>query len=504
MRPNREITRNRERGATVLLFTFCTFLLIVPMIGLAIDGSIAMWTKAKLSAAVDAAALAAGRSVSVSGNLQQEQSAATTVAQEWFAANFPSGWLNTSVVSGPTVNVQQSGKTITASVSASVQAPLFFMRIFGSNFQNVTVSASAQSSRRNLVLILVLDRSGSMSTSGACPTMIADAQSFVNYFTDGFDELGLITFSSSANLDYSPTLYFKSSSPSLSSTIGQIACTGATATTQALNLAYTTMQQVNEPGALNVIVLFTDGQPNAINASWPVRTSAHSAYYRYAYNASYSSQTVNSMPVFCTSTSNISGSMTVAGFHGGVIGQTWGIYNPSPQGITQGSVPPVSAPGCSFDTYHSGYVSNNVDVARQDIAYIPSTDAYGNSTLVSLFNGSAYKPVDMFPSGDGYAGYPRVDEQENGIVAASFNSADNQAYKIRHDSTFTPIIFTIGLGGAPDAPIDQDFLERIANDPRGSSYESTLAAGTFAYAPNASQLQMAFYQIASEILRLSQ
>jgi Flp pilus assembly protein TadG len=47
----------------MVLFTMLIALVIVPMVGLAIDGSIAFWARAKLSAAVDAAALAAGRSI---------------------------------------------------------------------------------------------------------------------------------------------------------------------------------------------------------------------------------------------------------------------------------------------------------------------------------------------------------------------------------------------------------------------------------------------------------
>lgn len=472
MKPNLTHVRG-ERGATVLLFTFCTFLLVIPMVGLAIDGSIAMWTKAKLSAAVDAAALAAGRSLSVSGNVDQEEAAATTVAQKWFAANFPSGWLNTTIVSGPTVNVQQSGKTITASVSASVEAPLFFMRIFGSSFQNVTVSASAQSSRRNLVLILVLDRSGSMSTSGACPIMVADAQNFVNYFTDGFDELGLVTFSSSANpnLDYAPNLDFKSSTPTLSSVIGQIQCTGATSTTQALHIAYTALQNVNQPLALNAIVLFTDGQPNTILAkNWQINSGGS-----------------------CTNplkTGIIPG--TIAGtITTDTSNDPYGIYDPSLYtGMNQGgrlnALSPAStynATGCRFESSGLQYIGGGGG-HQADIASIPSQDYYGNSTSGYQGSASSFSGTNM--------------------LAASFNTADNQAYVIRHDATLGyPMIFTIGLGSDVDSTAQQ-FLERVANDPRASSYDSTIPAGTFVYAPDATQLQTAFYEIASEILRLSQ
>lgn len=457
-----------ERGATVLLFTFCSFLVIIPMVGLAIDGSIALWTKAKLSAAVDAAALAAGRSVNVSGDPTQEQALAQSVAEKWFPANFPAGWLDAKVVSGPTVNVAEDNKTLTTSVQASVQAPLFFLRILGNNFQHVTVSASAQSSRRNLVLILVLDRSGSMSQSGSCGTLVTDAQNFVNYFTDGFDTLGLVTFSSSANLDYAPNTYFKSSSPTLSSVIGQIQCAGATSTTQALNVAYSAMEQENQQGALNVIVLFTDGQPNTIlSKNWPINSSGS-----------------------CTNPlgtgiipGTITGAITTAG------SSPYGIYDPSQYtGMNQGgSLSPISssynATGCRFEKYGL----NSIGGSTPDIASIPSQDVFGN--LTTGYSGSNLK----FNGTD--------------IVDASFNSAVNQAISIRQDPTLQPVIFTIGLGSGVGTT-EQQFLERVANDPRAPAdqygYDSNYAAGTFVYAPDATELQTAFYEIASEILRLSQ
>ena len=84
--------------------------IVIPMISLAIDGCIWDWAKAKLSAAVDAAAFAAGRSLSPgAGNFQ---SAAQSTAYEYFAANFPTGWLGTSVVGGqPTVTPVQNTNT---------------------------------------------------------------------------------------------------------------------------------------------------------------------------------------------------------------------------------------------------------------------------------------------------------------------------------------------------------------------------------------------------------
>src|SRR6202000_2420300 len=127
------------------------------------------WVKAKLSAATDGAAFAAGRSLSPTST--NFQTAAQTTAYDYFAANFPAGWLGTSVVGGqpvatqPTVAVvlNTNTKITTITVDAQATVPLYFARVMGIN--TVTVSAHAQASRRDANIILVLDRSGSMASS---------------------------------------------------------------------------------------------------------------------------------------------------------------------------------------------------------------------------------------------------------------------------------------------------------------------------------------------------
>jgi Flp pilus assembly protein TadG len=62
------------------------------------------------------------------------------------------------------------------------------------------------------------------------------------------------------------------------------------------------------------------------------------------------------------------------------------------------------------------------------------------------------------------------------------------------------VIFSIGLGDK----ISQSFLQQIANDPAGSSYNPNLPSGEAVFAANASDLQSVFQTIAAEILlRLS-
>ena len=132
-------SRPAERGATLIMFTMLTAMVLIPMVGLAIDGSVLYWTKAKLSAAVDAAALAVGRDLS---------SDSTTTAQTYVYANLPQGWLGTSYTPAPTALVQNDTPTQgtrRVTVSASVTVPLYFMRILGQ--PSAVVSASGVSCR---------------------------------------------------------------------------------------------------------------------------------------------------------------------------------------------------------------------------------------------------------------------------------------------------------------------------------------------------------------------
>jgi len=85
---------------------------------------------------------------------------------------------------------------------------------------------------------------------------------------------------------------------------------------------------------------------------------------------------------------------------------------------------------------------------------------------------------------------------------AAENAADAQAQTIRNDATYKTVIYTIGLGGTSSQPIDDELLERIANDPRSTSYNSSQSTGE--YIPcTAAGLASAFQQVASQILHLS-
>jgi Flp pilus assembly protein TadG len=202
----------RERGATLLMVTFVSAFLLIPIIGVCIDGAVLYWAKARLSSAVDAAALATARSLNVGQSASSQESNARFIGAQYFTANFPAGLMQTTVVGGQdistSINIDETSlhKRI-VTVNVSITVPLYFMRILG--YSTSTVAATGQATRRDANIMLVLDRSNSMNNKGSCSALIASAQNFVNQFVDGRDQLGLVTFQFNAHVDFKPQLTFK-------------------------------------------------------------------------------------------------------------------------------------------------------------------------------------------------------------------------------------------------------------------------------------------------------
>jgi Mg-chelatase subunit ChlD len=582
--------------ATMLIF-------VVACIGLAVDVGTIYMIKARLSAAVDAAALAAGRSVNLANSLGAAQTAAVTTADQFFAANFPTGYFNTGP-SAPTVTPTLSEENasngtpdgiLDIAVTATVAAPTYFMNIF--NVRNITVKATGTSSRRGLVLMLVLDQSSSMNTTStptACTNMITAAQNFLTLLSP-YDQVGLIEFDSTAYLMDTPTTNFTQ----ISTDIGNITCQNNTNTISALDEAYQQIKATNLPLALNTIVLFTDGSPNGISAQFPARapTSAESRWGPSSSASAQSGATFGitnscgfagvtdpvsgastnaiclSMPIVCTNASAVLiGSM-----------EQWGNQDYF-GGNTSGLAPPTNAAGArTIGGYNTSTVSYPATCApnpvptlyiKQYIAYIPNTDIYGNSLLNGVpatgtspygtvtggydtrmnwifkvnqecngslcaytgglwsnFTGSSYGTgYNFFPtsvvqySNEGYYhGYIRPD-QPNSIVAASMNGAMAEAYTIRSDTTYYPVIDTIYLTGNGTEAVDHEFLAIVANAPNitalpydasyapppndpvlyaNPAYVSTQPSGSYLVTADSTQLTALFAQLASEALRLS-
>src|SRR5579871_1340828 len=179
----------RRRGAALVLYTVLLPSLLL-FCGLAIDLSMLYVVQTRLSAAVDGAALGAGRLLGTSANTSE-------IAGEFLKANYPSGFWGSYNLT-PTISVTTNASLHTIAVSATVQVPLLFLRILRQ--QNCTVAASATAVRRDVRVELVLDRSYSMVNQMS--NLRSAATNFVNVFNPGTDEMGLVVLSGSSFVAY--------------------------------------------------------------------------------------------------------------------------------------------------------------------------------------------------------------------------------------------------------------------------------------------------------------
>lgn len=439
----------RERGATLILFTLMLATVVLPLIGLAIDGGLAYLAQGRLTAAADAAALAGARSLNVGMTIQSQMANATNLAQQYFKANFPPGLLNSSnAKSSVTITPpsDSSDHKILVQVQSSADIQLSFLGMFG--HPTATISAGATTSRRDANVVLALDRSGSMA--GVCEVMKSDAESFVMKFVNGRDSVGLVTFMGNAKVDQASTKQFK---PVITDTLAKLQCGGNTGSAAALSLAHWQILQAAEPGALNVIVFFTDGVPNGFTAG-PA-----------------ADKMPNGFPLKTGKTCKDATTTVATGY----IANGGGIYDAAAQPINSTATPILSnCPSGSFGQLAQAY------------QFIPESDAYGNSA-----SSAGYAPV----KGDGTN---HIELSSANSDAVSINAADYAARQIRQDGI---VIYVIGLDG--NGGVDSRFLQNVANVPSSPSYVPSQPTGKYYYSPNAGQLGSAFSSVASEILRIS-
>ncbi|MGD1097990.1 MAG: vWA domain-containing protein [Bryobacteraceae bacterium] len=609
MPTHQKIRTGRERGMAVMI-TAIALTFLVPMVGLAIDGGVAFIVKSRLGSALDSAALAAGRGV-ISGSTQSAAAASgTTTADDFFTANFPVGYLNTSPASQtacgssgesncsnvPTGDYESCSTNVCATfapnsagylaitVTATVNSPTYFMRWIGVN--SVAVSGTGQTTRPNLAIVLLLDKSSSMgtrdsavgtmpasinySTASSCEAMIYNSYQFTQNFSP-FDTVAEVSFNGTVSLDYPPSSNFKASGASgVENAIANIQCGSNTNTTGALAMAASVLNYINQPQAVNHIVIFTDGVANAVNSSsFALRTSAlvpsSNNDYRMgpgpANNTNLSSSTTptaahnttncaNGTPTLCdmgtcvTSGTTIQGAMTqAAGFStsGGTMYllQAFSTNYPYTGTTGSGDASPSVPAGCT-GTYADYTTAGAVQAT---IAYIPTTDRFGNSTsglwnniveqvnsntapsgtpitpgnsatknLTGLWSSyasvgtntaipSGGTPSNYFPSSGSYnpssfQGQFRPD-LPNTIGIVSMNTAYNQAKAIQSNASagtnpsgysnptakYSVTIDAIYLQGNGGDPVDPYFLQYLSNQANLQVPSCIYTASSYPYTP---------------------
>jgi len=489
-------TRNRK-GVVMLMFGTLLIFVLAPCVGLAVDLGVAYAAKARLQSASDGAVIAATRSLNRGLDAGSRQVAANETAQRFFNANLQAGWLG---ISNPTATVTfpvAPPKTTVIQVNASIEISTYFLRVLGTD--SMTLRTSSGASRRDVNIMVVLDRSGSLESSGSCPALREAAKSFLYTFQEGRDKVGLVTYGTSYNVDQLLSQNFRTGgSGDVINVIDNITCTGWTNSAAALSLAYDQLAAMNEPGVLNAILFFTDGQPNTI--------------------------TMPRLKIAAASTCNSKGNRF------GVVTQGGGIFQalaPGPPPITMDSLPISSSAGCAFG------MGTDLANVTADVESLTRSSADGNigddtgeegqsadgasSGHGSGPHGSGHRwdnwPGDKDAFGNSLNGYSpvatdgsgRITLDSNNILNAGINALANAGTRIRNESAangLDVVIHVIGLGNFTGAPA-LDLLNRVANSPASPVHDPSKPIGLMIYASDAGELEAAFAQVGSEMLRLS-
>jgi Flp pilus assembly protein TadG len=142
-----------DRRGSLATFIAASIVPLVAFGGLAVDTGRGYLMKSRLSYALDAAGLAAGR-------VMYDETLRDEMAQKFFAANFPDNYMNASV-SGPTVIYDDTANTIQLDAVATMGTSL--MSVLGLANMNVAGSSTVKLSSVNIEVAVVLDVTGSMS-----------------------------------------------------------------------------------------------------------------------------------------------------------------------------------------------------------------------------------------------------------------------------------------------------------------------------------------------------
>lgn len=448
------LSMRRQNGAVAIMVAL-SMLMLLGVVGLVIDGGLAYMVKARLNAAVDSAALAGARAVTTGANQAEQSASAQAAAARFFAANIPANYL----LSKPALlstRVTFNGGTATIDVRAEAPMPVSVMQVMG--FTSLTPTASAQTIRKDLDMMLVVDTSGSLSASGTA--VRAAATTFLNQFNVTQDRVGLIHFASGVEIDNPvPTTTRGFDRASMLTNVAAFNFKGTTSSVEGMWNArdqLNRIQTVNR-SSMRVIVFFSDGAPTGFTS-----------FFTFADQSALKGCPAN--------------------YRGALDATLAGLYLPTVSEST-----PMQA-GCTI---------NRDTLATR----IPTLPAYYN----------AYDNLKLFPIvTTASSAHPVTSSLDSSVAArnidrAARNLVEAVAAKARDEGV---IIFTLGLGASlkADSPFDsanndsgEDVLKCLANvtDSLSRCYNPAQPVGMYCYAATTADLTPCFSRLASAILRIS-
>ena len=486
-----KILKSTDCKGQVLITVAIVLIVLVILVGLAIDSGRSYSVKAKLNAALDAAGIAAARAI---GN---GIAAANVTATTFFNSNYPTGYMQSTPSFCPPNGVPNiitdpnTGDTA-ITVWATADMPTMFMRVIGQN--TVAVGANTTATRRAVDLAFVVDNTGSLSGSG--PNVIARSIDFVNNFQPNFDRLALIKYAFGSEL---PVPFESSRGFDRTNVINEINAftfNGFTNCSEGFWMGKHQIDTVNNPASLRVIVFFTDGAPNTFASTFEINgstayDSAHVGSIRTSSTSSWGNRGLfkhYKVPPDPSSSgtygSNIVTRLTSLPQYyypcdaNAIVG---GICI-DPHTDDYGSPPSGGDCGCNNDP--------NAD---------PNTDPLDPNVFLVLNPGHPRRPVTQYTTQTNWQFWSRINRISRNLV-------EEMAQKARQQGAF---VYTLGLGyrltqqTGPDNERGEDILLRMANDQRADTFNPNEPEGVYCYAVDDAALGPCFSQIVQAIIRLT-
>jgi Flp pilus assembly protein TadG len=446
----RAYSKRRQQGAVSILVAL-SLLLLLGVLGLAIDSGLGYMIRARLDAATDGAAIAAGQAVTRGADQATQTANAQQAANAFFAANYPAGFLNSTATLGtPAITFNQG--TVTIDLASQAQVPVSFMQLFGFNLLNV--ATASESVRRDLDMSLIIDTTGSMAQDPTVPPAVRSAAiTFLQQFDQLTDRVSLLHFAYGTVVDQP----FNGNSrgfnlSSMTSSINNFNFSGSTNSAEAYWNALDQLNDViTQPSSLRVIVFFSDGAPNS-------------------FASVFGSNAVNS------NCSSIAGTV-ISG------------DNPSTPGA-------FYYDNVQSQRYASPCYNNN---ATNVITQLPQ---WYNAHSTSWLNTTTIPIITNTPRVVTSAvNYANVNNASRNIAEAMANLARSQGI----------YVFAIGRGSellqpeGANGEIGQDVLKCMANTPDSlpRCYNPAQPVGVYCQALTPADLTPCFSKLASEILRIS-
>jgi Flp pilus assembly protein TadG len=444
---------HRQRGAIAIMVAV-SMLVLLAVVGLAIDAGLAYLVKARLNAAVDSAALAGARAVTTGNNKTEQIASAQAAASDFFSANIPNNYLLSSPKITST-NVTFNGGQAIIDVRAEAPMPVSIMQVM--NFSSLMPVAAAQTIRNDLDMAFVVDTS--LSLLGSATSVRTSAKNFLNKFNVTQDRVALIHFASGAEVDnpIRPTARGFDRT-AMNNNISGYTFIGGTASVEGMWHARDQLNNVpsGSRSTTRVIVFFSDGAPTAFGT-----------YLKF--------------------------NNTLDCRDPGTMDKASGIYGLSKLDDSNNNVPKEA---CKV-------FRNNAYAARTLPDFYNAHDADWNAAFATKTR--EFPIVTRAPrvvTADFTSNYTR------NIEMAARNLAESVASTARDEGI---VVFTLGMGAAlkerneNDGDTGEAVLKCMANavDAPTRCYNPAKPVGMYCYAATDTDLTPCFSRLASAILRIT-